>query len=997
MRRRAGALLAGLAVLGGGLASAAPLLPVEPPAPDLVPLLRLAAPPLDKPPVRILELPLPAPPEALPALPAAAVWVDLANRPAAPLPEARKFLPCVGTFLKFSSELLECGRARFAEGDLKEARAYLEAAAERGEGGVRQEARFLLGETFLRLNQLDASGRNFLMASQENPHSGLGLHGSLALGLVTLQLNDPARAVATFERLLAGPAPYEVMAYASHGRALALYARGRYAEARDVWHALFRTGRLPPLLDRELSFWFGETLGRVGDYAAAEDHLRRFTGGGSHALLEPAMLRLGWWALAAGHPAESAKAFQSFLAAYPSSGEHAWARFGLVRAFLALDDLPAAEAAAGQLRTAAAEHPLAAPGLLLLLRASVENNRDAQAQGLVQELLGLNLSPASRAYALLLNAEVNRRAGQSGEARSQFELTRSIQPAGLLAWHATLRIAQMDLEAREFSRALAEVGGLLSQPLPPELAGAALLLRGEAAYRDKVYQSAAEAFGRFVAEFRGHPEAAGAFLSLAWAEFRLGRLEPARQRWLDFAWSFPRDPRAGEALLLAAELAAQAGDLATAGSLLDQFLSRFPVHPHAPIAKLNRAILELRAGQYRSASTWLKELTQSVPLSPFVGRMRLATGVALLAAGSPAEATAEFNEALKQGEDVLAHLGLGSAALALRRWAEAERHFLQAREAAGEPVRVLAEYGAAAAAFHEGKRTAFPQAATAFLASPYPGALVPRVVYALAAVTVEEKRWAEARHWTLRLVNDFPGDEAADDALARLGAGAVAVKEWPLVVESYQLLLIRYPGSPHAAESRLDLAEALLRTGAPAEARGLLESFVASAARDPRLPRALLLLAEAQEATGERAGAVEALARLVREEPRSKLAGTAQMARARLLQELGRWDESRQVLEQVLGEGDAGFRGEAAFRLGEGYRARSLHAEAVEAYMTAAYLAPQTPWARRALLAAGQSFEALKESSSAVTVYRKLLAQPSVEPELAAEARKALQQLGQSP
>jgi len=123
----------------------------------------------------------------------------------------------------------------------------------------------------------------------------------------------------------------------------------------------------------------------------------------------------------------------------------------------------------------------------------------------------------------------------------------------------------------------------------------------------------------------------------------------------------------------------------------------------------------------------------------------------------------------------------------------------------------------------------------------------------------------------------------------------------------------------------------------------------------------------------------------------------AQMTRGRLLQELGRWDESRQVLEQVLGDGDAGFRGEAAFRIGESYRAQGLHAEAVEAYMTTAYLTPETAWARRALLAAGQGFEALKEPGSAVIVYRKLLAQPGVEPELAAEARKGLQQLGQSP
>jgi TolA-binding protein len=102
-------------------------------------------------------------------------------------------------------------------------------------------------------------------------------------------------------------------------------------------------------------------------------------------------------------------------------------------------------------------------------------------------------------------------------------------------------------------------------------------------------------------------------------------------------------------------------------------------------------------------------------------------------------------------------------------------------------------------------------------------------------------------------------------------------------------------------------------------------------------------------------------------------------------------------LETVLDNGDAGARVEAAFRLGEGYRARGLHADAVEAYMTAAYLAPESPWGRRALLGAGQSFVALKDAKSAAIVYRKLLAHPGAEPELAAAAKKALQELGQSP
>ncbi len=62
--------------------------------------------------------------------------------------------------------------------------------------------------------------------------------------------------------------------------------------------------------------------------------------------------------------------------------------------------------------------------------------------------------------------------------------------------------------------------------------------------------------------------------------------------------------------------------------------------------------------------------------------------------------------------------------------------------------------------------------------------------------------------------------------------------------------------------------------------------------------------------------------------------------------------------------------------------------------MTAAYLGPDSIWARRALLGAGQSFTVLKQPESAAIVYKKLLAASGVEPDLAAAARTNLKALG---
>ena len=63
-------------------------------------------------------------------------------------------------------------------------------------------------------------------------------------------------------------------------------------------------------------------------------------------------------------------------------------------------------------------------------------------------------------------------------------------------------------------------------------------------------------------------------------------------------------------------------------------------------------------------------------------------------------------------------------------------------------------------------------------------------------------------------------------------------------------------------------------------------------------------------------------------------------------------------------------------------------------YMTAAYLNADSPWARRALVGAGQAFATLKQNDAAVIVYRKLLAINGVEPDLAEAARRGLRAPG---
>lgn len=992
--RRGLVFLVTVALLGPVPAGAASPLPLELPAPDLAPLLPLAAPPLDKPPVPLPEVSISDSPRALPPLPAPPLATDPSGKPVGPLPPPR-ILACnpLGTFFGVASELLECGRARFQRDELEEARTALEGAIRGGsDRDVVREGRYWLGETLLRLGRYEPAERNFLLVAQERPVDELAAYATYAVGWVALRLNDPARALTRFEEGRRRPPVPALVPFVVHGRAIALYGLRRFEEAREAWQGLLRLS-IPRPLALEVDFWLGDALGRVGEYKGAVENLQRFTAAGPHPLIEAGILRLGWWSLAGGNALEAAKAYRWLLSAYPRTAEWAWARVGLGRALLALGDWTGAREEIRQLQAAAPGHALVLPGLYILARWAVEQNAFEAAHALTQEILALDLPPQDRAYALLLNGEAYLREGQSGEARSQFELARDAQAVGQLGWTVLLRLAQMDVEAREFSRAAAGTAEILKQPLPYDVKALALLLHAEAAYRARDWETSAQGYRRFLSEFPGHPQAGAAALSLGWAELRRGNGAVARERWSAFARFFPADPRAPEALLLAAELAGEAGD-PEARDLLDRLLARYPAYAQADVARLNRAILDLRVGRSREAGEGLAAFLKRSPLSPFVGRARLALGVALLALGSVGEAEREFKEALRQGEGALAHLGAGSAALSLRRWEEAARELGEARDAGTAAVSGAAEYGLVALALNEGKRDDFKKAAAALLQSPPSRSLMPPLLYVLSALAVEDKIWSEARTLTLRLVNDHPASDPADDALFRLGVGATDAGQWALAREAFQLLEDRYSKSPLAEDIRLGFAEALFRSGAVAEARGRLEAFVVQGSGDPRLPKALHLLAQAREGIGERAAALKAYGRLVTDYPSSEWTGAARVAQGRLLVQEGRWDEGRQALEQALAGSDESLAVEAAFRLGEGFRARGAQKDAVEFYLTAAYLAPGSVWGRRALLGAGQSFVALKQTESAVIVLRKLLAQPEVEPELAQQARQALAALG---
>jgi TolA-binding protein len=979
------------------LSAAPPATAAEPqfkmPPPELAQVLPLVSPALDKPALVGLPAVYPPSPQPVPALPRARVETDLAVQPVAASPPPR-FLACnpLGTVLGVVSELVECGRARFQRGEYEDAREALDGAVKRAtEAALLREARYWLGETLIRLGRPEPAARAMLLVVQGDPRSDVGLHAALKYGWLSLIAGDPGRGLATLDGLIKAGPSRALMPWVQHARAVALYGLGRDAEAREVWTRLLGQ-TLPAPVAGEAPFWLGDTLGRLGEYNDAVARLKAFTGGGPRLLIDTALLRLAWWSRAAGEPLAAVQTYRWVMSAYPKMPEILWARAGLVLALLDLDDYAATLDEARSLDAADKTGALSLPVLLAVVRWTAEKRRTDDVRALDQEILGRTLEPATRAYVLLLAGEVERDAGQVSEARGRFELVLARPGAPALGWYAGLRVAQMDLESRQVAQARTRIDALLNEPLTVELRGAALALGGEAAYAGRAWDDAAARYSRFLAEFATSPQAPSVMLALGWAEFRRGRFERARDTWTRFATINHADPRAPAALFLAAELAARSGDAVGARALLDGLVTRYPEGEYADIARLNRSILAIRAGRAPSALRDLTELIRRAPLSPYAGRMRLARGVVLVTDGKGVEAAREFKGAQGQGEGASANLGLGRVAFDRGQWDEAEREFIEARDTGAGALAAAAEYGIAAVLWNQGKPDEFKRFAQALLARPADPAITPNVLAALAEGAADQGRWTDARRLAMRAVNEFPPSDAAPAALALVGAAAARAGEWSLVSESFQHLTGRYPGYKIGREARLAYAEALYRTGALAEAQAKLQEIIDASPPDPEVPRALVLLGRTHEARGDRAAALDAYDRVGREYPAFE--GAALLGNVRVLLLAGNWDEARPLLERAAEAEDTTVAVEAAYRLGEGLSAAGHHQQAVDSYMTAAYVAPDTPLARRALLGAGQSFTALKQPDSAIIVYKKLLAGKRVEPELADAAKKGLRALG---
>ena len=594
----------------------------------------------------------------------------------------------------------------------------------------------------------------------------------------------------------------------------------------------------------------------------------------------------------------------------------------------------------------------------------------------------------------------------------------------------------------EFAQAQSRVDAVLRARPSPAVRAAALVLAGDAAYGMGAYRQAAERYQEALLSDDLPLDAPHATLALGWAELRLGRREDARLTWMRVARQFPADPSAPIALVLAAELSIEAGQPVMARKLLDRVVEGHPDTAGAEIARLSRSMMAIRDGRTQDAARELRILARSGGPSVAAERRTLLDGLTATAAQSGPERRMLLTNHYAAAQVERTALDGGSQSDGT---GPLERFAAPFLNGAADPVTTPRVLHALLLVAVEDK--AWPEVGTLTtqLLDRYPGyGPAPELLSRVAGAAASEQQWpivrtgytyAIARSGSANLAPRARVDFA--EALLRTGDAAASRAELIRFVDggsqapdmaralyllasvhetldeprealtAYDRLHRDHPRSEWASQSVLPRARLLQHAiGRQKEARALLED-IARRSKGEAQAEASFRLAQVMAAEGEHARAVDlymaaAYGTVERSEwfrPALLGAGRSLVALKRTPAALAMYRnvlpatpigpvprDGRPAPELIAQVEDPELVAEAAYHIAEITRAAGRNDEAVDMYLTAAYLAPASQG--RALMGAVRSLVAVGDRAAAETVFRRLVESSGAQPEILTEASK---------
>jgi tetratricopeptide (TPR) repeat protein len=590
---------------------------------------------------------------------------------------------------------------------------------------------------------------------------------------------------------------------------------------------------------------------------------------------------------------------------------------------------------------------------------------------------------------------------------------------------------------------------VLRTRVSPGMRATALILAGDAAYGMGAYHLAAARYGEALLSDELPPDAPHATLALGWAELRQGRREAARLTWMRVARQFPADPNAPIALILAAELSAQMGETVVARKLLDRVLEGHPASQDAEIARLSCSIMAMREGRTREAAQDLRMLARSGGSSVPKERRKLLDGLLATEAQAGPERQLLLTNRYAAGPAGLTAADgrpRGERPAAPETAGLFERFAAPFLDSAGDPETTPRVLHALLLIAVEGK--AWPEVETLSnrLIDRFPSyPPAPELLVQIAGQAASEEQWpivrtsygyavarsrttvlapqaqvdfaealfrtgdaAQARVELTRFANISPRAQEIPRALYLLAKASEALDEPREALAAYDRLRRDFPRAEWTAQSLFPHARLLQHAiGRQKQARALLEETVQRTEGED-LAEASFRLAQVLAAEGEHPRAVDwYMAAAYGTAERSRWYRPALLGAGHSLVALKRTRAALAVYRNVLPSTPIGplprdgrpapeliaqveeptLVAEAAYHIAEIARAAGRSQEAVDMYLTAAYLAPPNIQGR-ALVGAARSLVMLGDRPSAEAIYRRLVESSGEEPEILTQASK---------
>lgn len=290
---------------------------------------------------------------------------------------------------------------------------------------------------------------------------------------------------------------------------------------------------------------------------------------------------------------------------------------------------------------------------------------------------------------------------------------------------------------------------------------------------------------------------------------------------------------------------------------------------------------------------------------------------------------------------------------------------------------------------HELEDAAGAEAAFRKLLAEHPQSeLLGDVHYRLADFHYERKEFEQAREHYQSALESPDADRLGAQALYRIGWSFSREKNWTEAGGAFGLVADRYPDHELTGESLFLAADAAGRSDDDKREREFLERFVRAHTQHEFILEGAVRLAELWEPQRKWQEIRDLLDPIKRRELASDLRFRHRICLGRALRHLGAGESAMTLLQEVLEEGKARA-AEAKFEIGMTHRALGRTQEAIDVFMSGAFLYPYRPWAVRSYLEAGRGFLSLGKTGEA----QRLLARAvSEDPDgsWGAEAKKLL-------